>query len=205
MVREDPANSKPKFPDMAVRFIPENTPEHKYVGDPVAATDDDSRDVLTYSLAGADEELFYIAPIITADDGGTTDVDEEAMAGQIRVGVRTELDHETDSRYDVVVEATDSTSNNPDAFASTDVDIYVTDVDEKPDIWVNENGTKVRANEGVFNVNYDENGLEPGSPPDGQRPRGRTEYRLVAADRPQRRAKPGHFGHRRKRRRFRRR
>ena len=63
MVREDPENSQPEFPGTAARFVPENTPEHKYVGDPVTATDANSGDVLTYSLDGADEDSFYIAPI----------------------------------------------------------------------------------------------------------------------------------------------
>ena len=154
VVREDPANSQPEFPGTAARFVPENTPEDKYVGDPVRADDADSSDVLTYSLDGADEDSFEITRV-------DPDPLEDPMGGQIRVGVRTDLDHETDPSYDVVVEATDSTSQDPDAFASTDVDIYVTDVDEKPDIWVNENGTKVRPNEGVFNVDYDENGSDP--------------------------------------------
>ena len=161
VVREDPANSKPEFPGTAVRFIPENTTGHKYVGDPVTADDGDSADVLTYSLDGADKNSFYIAgSAVTANDSAT-DHDDRAMAGQIRVGVRTKLDHEDESKYDVEVETTDSTSNNADAFDTTDVDIYVTDVDEKPDIWVNENGTRVMPNEGEFNVNYDEEDTAP--------------------------------------------
>ena len=156
VVREDPANSKPDFPmDPVARFVPENTSGYKYVGDPVTANDADG-DTLSYSLDGSDKSSFYIAVSDTADDNATGNIDEQALAGQIRVGVRTKLDHETDRQYDVEVDTTDSTSTNADAFDSTDVDIHVTNVDEKPDIWVNENGTRVMPNEGVFNVNYEE-------------------------------------------------
>ena len=146
VVREDPANTQPEFPSAVYRFLPEDTPDYKYVGEPVTATDDDTGDVLTYTLDGTDKDSFYIANSNTENDDATTDVDEQALAGQIRVKVLTDLDHETDPSYEVEVEATDSTSNDPDAFANTDVDIYVTDVDEKPDIWVMENGNRVRAN-----------------------------------------------------------
>ena len=76
------------------------------------------------------------------------------MAGQIRVEVLTDLDHETDPSYVVEVEATDGTSTARDAFANTAVDIYVTDVDEKPDIWVMDNRNRVRDE---FEVDYEEN------------------------------------------------
>ena len=158
VVREDPANTQPEFPNTVFRFLPEDTPDYKYVGEPVTATDADTGDVLTYTLDGTDKDSFYIANSDTADDDATNDVDEEAQAGQIRVKVLTDLDHETDSSYVVEVEATDSTSNDPDAFANTDVDIYVTDVDEKPDIWVMENGNRVRDE---FELDYQENDDSP--------------------------------------------
>ena len=158
VVRDDPANSKPEFPTPIVRFLPENTGSHKFVDVPVTADDADPADVLTYSLEGTDSAAFYIAAGLMADDSNTAEVDEEAMAGQIRVddSPLITLDHEKKPRYDVRVEVTDSTSLEADAFDMADVDIYVTDVDEKPDIWVNEDGTQVRASEGEFNVNYNE-------------------------------------------------
>ena len=157
VVREDPANSKPNFAmDPVARFVPENTSGYKYAGEPVTATDAD-RDTLSYSLDGADKDSFSIAVSTIADDDTPTDDRfEQALAGQISVAVRTKLDHETDRQYDVVVQTTDSTSTNADAFDTTNVDIHVTDVDEKPDIWVVENGLPVRPNEGVFNVPYEE-------------------------------------------------
>ena len=159
MVREDPANTQPEFPNAVYRFLPEDTPDYKYVGEPVVATDADTGDVLTYTLDGKDEDSFYIANSnIATDDTDTDNVDDQALAGQIRVKVLTDLDHETDPSYVVEVEATDSTSNDPDAFANTDVDIYVTDVDEKPDLWVMENGNRVR---GEFEVDYVENDDSP--------------------------------------------
>ena len=44
-----------------------------------------------------------------------------------------------------------------DAFDTTDVDIHVTNVDEKPDIWINENSTAGQSQaEGVFERDYEE-------------------------------------------------
>ena len=158
VVREDPANSQPEFPASVARFVPENTPMHKYVGDPVTATDDDSDDLLTYSLD--DESSFYIASADVTTNDLDTDQNDIADRGQIRVGDLTKLDHEDDDRYTVTVTATDSTSTNPDAFASTAVAIHVTDVDERPDVWVLENGDQVR---GEFSIagGYNEKGMAP--------------------------------------------
>ena len=94
MVREDPANTQPEFPSAVYRFLPEDTPDYKYVGQPVVADDADTGDVLTYTLDGTDKDSFYIANSNTVDDNTTDDVDEQALAGQIRVKVLTDLDHE---------------------------------------------------------------------------------------------------------------
>ena len=162
VVREDPENKAPEFDGPAARFVPENIPGRKYVGDPVTATDANSGDLLTYSLDGADVDSFYIARANTVNDSATDsdNIFEQADAGQIRVGVLTDLDHEDDDRYTVTVTATDSTSNNPDAFDTTAVTIHVTDVDERPDVWVLENGGQVR---GEFSIDggYDEKGMVP--------------------------------------------
>ena len=178
VVREDPANTQPEFPSTVFRFLPEDTPDYKYVGHPVTATDADTGDVLTYTLDGTDKDSFFIASSVIAANDVATPYDEQAMAGQIRVEVLTDLDHETDPSYDVEVEATDGTSTARDAFAKTAVDIYVTDVDEKPDIWVMDNRNRVRDE---FEVNYEENDDRPGSYPDGQRPRRSPGHRVVAA------------------------
>ena len=155
VVREDPANSKPEFPGAAVRFVPENTPANRYVDRPVTASDAD-RDVLTYSLdGGADKGLFYIEPADKAADADpTNDGGQDTLAGQIRVKALTKLDHENKPKYDFEVDATDSTSDQRDAFASTDVDVYVTDVDEKPELWVMDAGDRVT---GEYAVRHKEN------------------------------------------------
>ena len=172
VVREDPANSKPEFPGSAVRFVPENTPANRYVDRPVTASDAD-RDTLTYSLdGGADKNFFYIEPADkAAADDATNDGGQDTLAGQIRVKALTNLDHEDKPKYDFEVDATDSTSNQRDAFASTDVDVYVADVDEKPDLWVMDMDDRVP---GEFAVRYKENDAGPvltlmGSDPEGVR------------------------------------
>ena len=81
VVREDPANSQPQFPGAAARFVPEDTPGHKYVGDPVTATDADS-DELTYSLDGADKASFYIVGSSVTDDDDAAR--RELMRGQLQ-------------------------------------------------------------------------------------------------------------------------
>ena len=160
VVREDPANRQPEFAGAEVRFVPENSPGHEYVGDPVTATDPDTGDVLTYSLSGADEDHFYIAGVDIEENDGGTPQNDIADRGQIRVdgNVLTVLDHEETDKYNVDVHATDSTSNHADASDSTDVDIFVTDVDERPRIWVDVPGDEV---EDEHEVNYAENGTSP--------------------------------------------
>ena len=41
-------------------MVRENTPAGQPVGDPVTATDDDTGDILTYTLAGTDVDSFAI-------------------------------------------------------------------------------------------------------------------------------------------------
>ena len=86
-------------------------------GGPVAATDPNDGDQLTYTLGGPDASSFAISSV---DDTG----------GQITVGAGTKLDYETKSTYMVTVVATDSFG----ATASIDVTITVTDVNEGPEI-----------------------------------------------------------------------
>ena len=109
-------NVAPEFPTgTAVRSVPENTAAGGLVGAPVAATDGDTDDVLTYTLGGTQAVLFDIDP----------------ATGQIMVGARTMLDEEDDdASYEVVVTATD-TSTLTDTITVT---ITVTDVDEAPTV-----------------------------------------------------------------------
>ena len=92
------------------RSVAENSPAGTDVGAPVAATDPDGGDTLTYSLAGVDAESFTIVP----------------SSGQIRTRSGVSYDHETRARYAVEVSVTDGTD-------SALVVIRVADVDEQPE------------------------------------------------------------------------
>ena len=87
----------------------ENTGEGEAVGAPVAATDAEDGDALTYALGGADAALFTIDP----------------DTGQISVDAGTALDYEAEKNvYEVTVTATDSSG----ATATVTVSIAVTNV-----------------------------------------------------------------------------
>ncbi|WP_419554242.1 fibronectin type III domain-containing protein [Candidatus Poriferisodalis sp.] len=105
--------STPVFSDSdpAARSVPENSSAFTNVGDLVAATDADLGDSLMYSLGGADAASF--------DIGSTS--------GRILTKAGVTYDHETRSRYSVVVTVTDGTYS-----ASITVIITVTDVEEPP-------------------------------------------------------------------------
>ena len=124
----------------AVRYVPEGTPRHKYVDIPVMARD--PGDTVVYALGGSAATSFYIAESMTADDTETTDRNEAADPGQIRVGARTTLDHEDQDAHMVEVTATD-TYNASD---SGDVIINVVNVDEAPVISAEAAGTPAPAN-----------------------------------------------------------
>ena len=94
------------------RRVDENLPAGTEVGKPVAATDT-ADDVLTYSLTGVDAGSFEIDP----------------ATGQITVGSRTVLDHETTPAYNnVTVKATEASGDEVDQV----VVITVNDVNEAP-------------------------------------------------------------------------
>ncbi len=104
-------NEAPAFDaDMAERSVAENTAAGEALGDPIAATDVDADDTLTYTLSGDDAESFAI-------DGET---------GQLTTMAA--LDYETKNSYTVMVTATDS----GEASDSIMVTITVTDVNEAP-------------------------------------------------------------------------
>ena len=88
----------------------ENTASGQNIGSPVAATDPDTGDTLTYSLEGADAPSFAI----------------DADTGQLQTDAA--LDFETDAEYDVRVRATDGGGLTD----TIDVTITVTDVNEPP-------------------------------------------------------------------------
>ena len=88
----------------------ENTPSGVDIGNPVAATDENTSDTLTYTLRSADAEIF--------------DIIEDS--GQIQT--KAELNHESRRQYTVVVTATDPSG----LFDTQQVTINVGDVDEPP-------------------------------------------------------------------------
>ena len=87
-------NTAPAFPAAtAERMVAENTEAGEDVGGPVAATDDDTGDTLTYTLGGTDMASF--------------DIDD--ATGQITDGMGTMLDYEaTQNTYMVTVTVADA-------------------------------------------------------------------------------------------------
>ena len=120
-------NEPPEFDTAALELeVAENYEAGANVGDPIVATDPESS-TLTYSLSGADSNLFDI----------------ESLSGQISVGAETALDYESpsdsggDSVYELVVQVTDGqdADGNPDnsVDATINVTITVTGVNEPPE------------------------------------------------------------------------
>ncbi len=107
-VPETPSNNAPTFTDglSTTRSVAENTESGSNIGTPVAATDQDLTDTLTYTLGGTDASSFSIV--------GTT--------GQLRTSAA--LDYETKSSYTVTVNVSDD-NGGTDSIAVT---INVTDV-----------------------------------------------------------------------------
>ena len=114
---EPPANSDPSFSaETATRSVNENTPANQNIGAPVAATDANNGDTLTYSLGGDDKASFSIVD----------------TSGQLQT--KDALDYETKDSYTVTVSVGDS----KDAAGATDtaeddsieVTITVTNADE---------------------------------------------------------------------------
>ena len=105
-----PQNNPPQFPSVetGLRSVPENSPKDQAVGKPASAMDADD-DPLTYTLHGADANMFDIY----------------RSTGQITVGKDAVLDYEAKDSYTVVVTATDPSGASDDLT----VTIQVTDMD----------------------------------------------------------------------------
>ena len=115
-------NTTPDFSNSDVtREVAENTPANINIGSPVAATDDDNGDSLTYTLGGDDATSFAI----------------DASSGQLKT--KAPLDHEAEDTYRVMVTATDSATDS----ANAAVFITVTDVNELPAFLPGETGFRV--------------------------------------------------------------
>ena len=91
-------NSAPTFTEgeTATRNVNENTAAFENIDTPVAATDSDTDDRLTYSIKNAGTSPFTIV----------------RSTGQLQVGQP--LDHEAEEEYTVVVQVTDSEDDNGD-------------------------------------------------------------------------------------------
>ena len=107
-------NTTPLFTegDPATRSVAENTAAGENIGPPVAATDPDTGDTLTYSLRPQDTAFFDIV----------------ATSGQLKTQDGVTYDHETTPSYQVTVTVRDS-SNATDTITVT---ITVTNVNERP-------------------------------------------------------------------------
>ena len=111
-------NEQPAFStDTATRSVAENTASAQNIGAPVAATDDDDGDSLTYTISG-----------------GTDAASFEIVAASGQLQTRGALDFETKALYSVIVSVSDS--KDADGTADTaaddtiDVTISVTNADE---------------------------------------------------------------------------
>ena len=115
-------NETPTFPasETGARSVPENTAADENVGAPVAATDPDAGDALTYMLGGTDAASFAI----------------DETTGQLKT--KAGLDYETKSSYSVTVSVTDDENAQGSADSTADdtiaVTITVTNVNELLDI-----------------------------------------------------------------------
>ena len=106
-------NEAPDFPasEDGERTVAENTAADQDIGAPVAATDPDSGDTLTYTLGGADAASFAI----------------DETSGQLKTEAG--LDYEDEDTYTVTVTATDQSGLSDEI----DVTITVTSVNEPPE------------------------------------------------------------------------
>ena len=113
-------NEDPAFPDTedGQRSVAENTVAGRDIGDPVAATDPDRGDTLTYVLSGNDAEFF--------------DIDDST--GQLQT--KSDLNTEDQATYIVYVDVHDGKDENGDTSTTSDaykfVTITVEDVNEVP-------------------------------------------------------------------------
>ena len=122
-----PANNAPEFPatEDGMRSVAENTVAGENIGDPVAATDDDAGDTLTYTLGGADAASFDIEDT-TGQLMTKAALDYEAPA-----------DADTDNAYEVTVTASDGNTADDATIAVT---ITVTDMGLADSYDANEDG-----------------------------------------------------------------
>ena len=109
VLAEAPANSDPAFSaETATRSVDENTPANRNIGAPVAATDANNGDTLTYTLGGDDKAFFSIVD----------------TSGQLQT--KDALDYEDKDSYTVKVSVRDSKDSSGTADSTEDDIITVT-------------------------------------------------------------------------------
>ena len=104
-------NEPPAFDGLtATREVAENTVAGQNIGGPVAATDQDAGDTLTYTLGGTDAAAFDI----------------DASTGQLKT--KAPLDYETTTSYAVTVSVRDSkdVDGNPDPLQDASISVTIT-------------------------------------------------------------------------------
>ena len=104
-------NEPPEFDGLtATREVAENTVAGQNIGGPVAATDQDAGDTLTYTLGGTDAAAFDI----------------DASTGQLKT--KAPLDYETTTSYAVTVSVRDSkdVDGNPDPLQDASISVTIT-------------------------------------------------------------------------------
>ena len=116
-----PTNSRPAFSPNIIRNVNENTPTGEDIGKPVAATDDETDDTLTYELGGADAAMFGFS----------------TSTGQLYTKEPLDFEGQKNS-YSVTVSVSDGKNVNNGVDTSTDATIPVTvnvnNVNESPEI-----------------------------------------------------------------------
>ena len=132
-VISEPSNNAPEFTDgtETTRSVAENTAAGENIGDPVAATDDDTTDTLTYRLNGTDADSFDIV----------------STSGQLKT--KAALDRETKSSYSVTVVVTDG-NGGIDSIAVT---ISVTEPNYAPEFTDGDSTTRSVAENTEANIN----------------------------------------------------
>ena len=117
-------NEAPGFPttEDGQRTVAENTAADQDIGAPVAATDPDNGDTLTYTLGGADAASFAI----------------DETTGQLKTKAGLDYDYDTKPTYTVTVTATDQSGLSDDI----DVTIAVIDQNEPPEFPTSETGQR---------------------------------------------------------------
>ena len=108
-------NKAPVFTDgaNATRTIAENTPLGTNIGSPVAATDADTSDTLTYALDGTDANVFSIV----------------SSTGQLQTKLA--LNYESKQNYKITVTATDGKSGSDSITVTINVTNVVNEVTER--------------------------------------------------------------------------